>query len=367
MSMKHGVSAKPFFVRDRYAEIALGPRYEPGGSLSDVEITVGARGLSHTVIPDIDEDVLTVVGDQEEQVAAVADVLLSRWSRRKLWNQPTLPMELQAYVAQLLEAGEIFIHLLFERSPETGQHSLFKTRWLPTETIVAREGPPITYEQFVSWRAYGGGPGYSVAGDPVDHFHVFSQHEVLHLRWPLPEPGGRAPAEAALRIGRRVERAANREILKVRSSAEPSEAYLSLARARAGAYGDALALQKRLSARISDMLFYPGADEAEMYPWAEPVTDFFAADRILRGRVAIAQVRDCLFREFNRQVIGPWVQLNNWQEIRLELRPKLLAADEWAAMRDELHTGTVDLEDVRAVVHAEAETVRGFNARWSQR
>src|SRR5436853_4513982 len=98
MSTKHGVSAKPFFVTDRYAEIALGARYEPGGSLGDVEITVGARGLSRTVIPDIDEDVLTVVGDQEEQVAAVADVLLSRWSRSKLWNQPTLPMELQAYV-----------------------------------------------------------------------------------------------------------------------------------------------------------------------------------------------------------------------------------------------------------------------------
>jgi hypothetical protein len=196
---------------------------------------------------------------------------------------------------------------------------------------------------------------------------VFSEGEVLHLRWPLPEPGGRAPAEVALGIGRRVEGAANREILKVRSSAEPNESYLSLARARAGAYGDPLAVQKRLSARISDMLFYPGADESEMYLWAEPVTDFFAADRILRGRIAIAQIRGYVFREFNRQVIGPWVHMNNWQEIRLELRPKLLTADEWAAMRDELHTGAIDLGDVRAVVHAEAETVRGFNSRWSQR
>ena len=157
MSTKHGVSAKPFFAQDRYAELALGTLYEPGGSLADVEITVGGRGLSHTVIPDIDEDFLTVVGDQKEQVAAVADVLLSRWSRRELWNQPGLPMELQAYVAQLVERGEIFIHLLFERSPKTGEYSLFKTRWLPTETIVVRGGPPITYEQFISWRAYSGG------------------------------------------------------------------------------------------------------------------------------------------------------------------------------------------------------------------
>ena len=115
------------------------------------------------------------------------------------------------------------------------------------------------------------------------------------------------------------------------------------------------------------MLFYPGSDEAEMYPWAEPVTEFFAADRILRGRIAIANVRDYVFREFNRQVIGLWVRFNDWQDIRLELRPKLLTAEEWATLRQELHTGTVSLEDVRAVVHAEAETVRAFNTRWSGR
>ena len=366
MSGERRYSNKPFFSADRYAEFSLGTRYEPGGSLADVDITVGARGLSQTVIPDIDDGILTVVGKRTEEVAAVADVLLSRWSRRELWNQPTLPMELQSYVGQLLERGEIFIHLLFERSPNSGEYSLFKTHWLSPETILVRDKPALTYEQFVSRRAYRGGPGYSVAGTPVDHIHVFSEEEVLHLRWPLAEPGGRAPATTALNIGKRIERAANREILKVRSSAEPREPYLSLARARAGAYGDALAAQKDLSARIRDMLFYPGADEAEMYPWADPITDFFAADRILRARVAIAQIRNHVFQEFNRQVIARWARLNNWQEIRLELRPSLFSAEEWAEMRAELHTGTLDLEDVRAAVHAEFETVRAFNARWSK-
>jgi hypothetical protein len=364
--MKRGVLNKPFFMPDRYAATALGTNYQPGGSLADIDITVAARGLSGTVIPDIDEDFLTVVGDVRDEVSAVSDVLLGRGSRRELWNQPTLPMELRSYVAQLVEHGEIFIHLLFERSPKSGDYSLFKTRWLPHETIIVRHGPPLTYEQFVSWRAYRGGPGYSVAGDPIDHFCVFPEDEVLHLRWPLSEPGGPAPAAAALRVGKRIERAANRGVLNARAGAEPNESYLPVARARAGAYANALDVQKALSARDRDMLFYPGADEAEAYPWADSLTDFFAADRILRSRVAIAQIRDYVFSEFNRQVIEPWSRLNKWKNIRLELRPTLLTAEEWTVVRAELHAGKVDLEDVGAAVHAEAETARAFNSRWNR-
>jgi hypothetical protein len=99
---------------------------------------------------------------------------------------------------------------------------------------------------------------------------------------------------------------------------------------------------------------------------ADHITDFFAADRILRGRVAIAQIRDYLFGEFNRQVIRQWARLNKWKEIRLELRPRLLTADEWNALRGELHAGKLGLEDVLAAVHAEAETVRAFNSRWTK-
>ena len=361
---KRGVLNKPFFLGDRYARIALGSYHETGGSLADVDIHVSGRGLSQTVIPEIDEEVLAVVGDVDEEVAAVRDVLLSRWTRRELWNQPTLPMELQSYVAQLLEHGDVFIHLLFEKG-KSGDYSLFKTRWLAPETIVVRDDGETRYEQFASWRAYTGS-GYSVAGDPTDHFTVFEEEEILHLRWPLDEPvGSRVPATAALRLGKRLARASNRGILRARAAAEPEETYWSVARARAGAYDQELDVQKALSARAMDMLFYPGADEAEVFPWADAVTDFFLADRILRSRIAIAQIRDYLFWEFNRQVIGTWTRLNAWSEVRLELRPQLFSIDDWKGMRAELHAGGISLVDVRAAVRAEAETARAFNARWN--
>jgi hypothetical protein len=250
---KRGALNKPFFLADRYAAVALGSYHETGGSFADLDIHVSARGLSHTVIPEIDEDVLTVIGDVDDQLAAVRDVLLSRWTRRELWNQPTLPMELQSYVAQLLEHGEVFIHLLFEQG-KSGDYSLFKTQWLAPETIVVRRGDETTYEQFVSWRAYKGS-GYSVAGDPTDHFAEFREDEILHLRWPVDEPAGsRAPATAALRLGRRLALAADRGLLRARAGAEPQETYWSIARARAGAYNDALDVQKALSARAKDIL-----------------------------------------------------------------------------------------------------------------
>jgi hypothetical protein len=361
---KRRVLNRPFFLGDRYAAIALGLHHETGSSFADADIHVSARGLSHTVIPEIDEDVLAVVGNVDYQVAAVRDVLLSRWTRRELWNQPTLPMELQSYVAQLLERGEVFIHLLFEQG-KSGDYSLFKTRWLAPETIVVRHDNATTFEQFVSWRAYKG-EGYSVAGDPTDHFSEFQEDEVLYLRWPLDDPAGSsAPARAALRLGKRIARAANRGILRARAAAEPDETYWSVARARAGEYDNELEVQKGLSARAKDMLFYPGADEAEVFPWADSVTDFFLADRILRSRIAITRIRDYLFTEFNQQVIGTWVRLNGWSEIRLELRPHLFTVEDWSAMRAQLRSGEIDLEDVRAGVRAEAETARAFSPRWN--
>ena len=43
-----------FFLGDRYAGIALGSYHETGGSLADLDIHVSGRGLSQTVIPEID-------------------------------------------------------------------------------------------------------------------------------------------------------------------------------------------------------------------------------------------------------------------------------------------------------------------------
>lgn len=113
------------------------------------------------------------------------------------------------------------------------------------------------------------------------------------------------------------------------------------------------------------MLFYPGADEAEVFPWVDSVTEFFLADRILRSRIAIAQIRDYLFAEFNRQVIGAWAQLNGWGEIRLELRPRLFTVEDWMETRAQLRLCEIDLADVRAAARAEAETARASNSRWN--
>jgi hypothetical protein len=356
------VSDKPFFLPDRYASVALGTFRPVGGAFVDLEIHVAGRGLSHTIIPELDEEVLTVVGEVEEEAAAVRSVLGDRSSRRELWNEPTLPMELQSYVRQLLERGELFIHLHFAKS-KSGDFSLFKTRWIAPETIVVRAGRPRPYEQFVSWRAYHA-PDYHIAATPVDHFTEFAVEEMLYLRWPLPEPAGAtAPAAVALQMEKLISKAANDDLLRARAAAEPDETYISLARARAGAYADALETQKTLSSRARHMLFYPGTDEAEAFPWAERITDFFRADRILRSRIAIAELRDYLFSEFNRQVLGAWSRLNDWSEIRLELRPQLFTVAEWEAMRKQLHGGSIGLEDVQAAARAEAETARAFVTR----
>ena len=102
---------------------------------------------------------------------------------------------------------------------------------------------------------------------------------------------------------------------------------MPIARARAGAFVDALEKRKTASARIKDMLFYPGAYEAEVFPWVGDITDYFAADRILRSRVAICQVRGYLFTELNRQLLGEWSRLNGWGELTLSLRPDLFLED----------------------------------------
>jgi len=43
----------------------------------------------------------------------------------------------------------------------------------------------------------------------------------------------------------------------------------------------------------------------------------------------------------------------------------LFTVEDWKAMRAQLHSGEIDLEDARAAVRAEAETARAFNSRWN--
>jgi hypothetical protein len=355
----------PFFVPDRYAEIALGTFHQSGSSFTDLDIHVSARGISHTVIPEIDETILEVTGEVDDQLKRVRAVLLGRSGGDKLWFQPNLPMELQSYVGQLVESRQLFVHLTFAESKD-GEQLLVKTRWIPPETMLRRRGSDCEYwEQFASWRAYRG-DGYSVSGEPTDHLHRFETSEILHLRWPLHTPtGNRAPAQAALQLEPQIERAAEQGVLRARAGADPDETYYPVARARAGAYDDALERQKLWSARARDLLLYPGTDEAEVYGWADSTTEFFAADRLLRARIEICQIRDYLFAEFNTQVIDRWRTLNAWAPIRLQLAPRLLTVEDWESLRTDLHRGAADLADVRAAVHAEADTARHFNKRWS--
>ena len=355
----------PFFLPDRYAEIALGTFRQRGGAFADLDIHVSARGVSQTVIPEIDEGVLEVTGEVDDQVKRVRSALLGRWGGDKLWLQPNLLMELQSYVVQLVEHGQLFVQLVFAEA-SSGEHLLVKTRWIAPETMLPRREQSGEYwEQFVSWRAYHG-EGYGVAGEPTDHLHRFEPSEILHLRWPLATPASkRAPAQAALELERGIAGAAEQGILRARASAEPDETYFPIARARSGAYDKALETQKLLSARARDLLLYPGTDEAEIYGWADATTEFFAADRMLGARIAICEIRDYLFAEFNHQVIDRWRQMNDWGAIRLELRPRLFTIEDWQALRRELHAGVADLADVRAAARADAETARSFSERWS--
>lgn len=344
-----------FFGTDRYASFALGRAHEVGSSFADTDLFVGGRGLAESVIPDIEASVFSLSGETPEHVEAVNSVLIDRYSSRELWNQPTFPMELQQYVKQLVEKGEVFIQLNFDRSSPDEPYSLFDTTWLAPETILFREHIGV-YEQFASRRAFEGS-GYVLTEDPQDELFEIPAADVLHLRWPL---GAEAPARRALKLGEEVAREAERTLLSARAQAEPREMFLPMARARAGAFADSLEAQKTLSARIKDDLYYPGAHEARFFPWVDEITGYFSADRMLRSRVAICRLRRYLLEELNRQLLGRWSELNGWGPIELSLRPVLFDESDWLEMRRELDQGEIDDHDVAAAIEAEYEAGHAF-------
>lgn len=360
--------ARPFMLGDPYARYALGRYHQVGSSFADLDVTVGARGLSQTAVPEIDDDVLEVVGDVDAEVELVRITLLSHRRDHDLFPEPTLPMELQSWLSALVEEGDIYYRLSFARVDADRPYRLVKVQWVAPETIVERRDSTRepSYEQFASRRAYEG-DGYTVTGEPIDHLYTFAKDEIVHLRWPLREPGGRAPQEVALKLGRKVARASEEELLRAHALANPDESYLPLARAGAGAFNGALDRQKLLSARIRDQLFYPGSYESEVFPWADDLTDYFAADRIIRGRIAICQLRDYLFGQFNEQVLDPWRQRNGWSNVRLRLRPQLLSIGDWQALQGELEAGRASIDDVRAAAHAEADTASAYGRLARQR
>jgi hypothetical protein len=351
--------ARTFFGGDRYAAFALRQVGEGDASFAGGDVYVAARGVSQSVIPGIDEETLIVRGSNEAEAQEVAEVLLARFSQRELWAQPTIAMELQSYVTQLIYHGEMFVRVHLDRSGPGEAYSLFRTDWLAPETMVRRRtrGGRVVYEQYVSVRAFEG-TNYVIDGGPREHLAEFGAEEVLHLRWPLAEPDGeRSPAAAALRAGGAMGRDERRLVLASQARAEPEEQFLAVARARAGAFSDPFEGERAASARVKDMLFYPGAYEAAIFPWVEQATEYFLADRALRSRVAICQLREYLFGAFNKQVLARWAHLNGWGELELGLRRDLFSERDWLGLSEDLRNGTIDLEDVRAAIAAENENV----------
>lgn len=345
-----------FYGRDHYAAFALGLDRVIGSSHADADIFVSARGAAATVVPEIDDGILGVRADVPAQGEHIWGVLHERHRRQGMWNAPNLAMELRQYVVQLIEFGEIYLRLEFLRGP-TGTYDLASVTSLSPETMLRRRGgADAPFEQFVSRRAFDGS-GLTVVGEMEEQIAEIPANEVARLTWPF-DTAGASPAQAALELGRKADRSSDLTLRSGHAGAFPDETFLPIARARAGAYSDALETRQTVSARIKDQLFYPGTDEAEWFPWISGVTAYFAADRILRSRTALSSLREHLFRQFNAQVLGPWRDLNGWGDVELEIRADLFSTADWEDLRRGLATGDVDLEDVKAALRLEQETAR---------
>lgn len=351
MRRKRRGQSRALWWRDRYAAFALGTLAGVEDGFGGTDVFVASRGLADTVIPGIDQSSLRVIGEHPEQVDAIADVVFER-GRESLWDEPTLPMQLHAWVKQLILDGELIVHLDFQRPAAAEPYRLERATWMGPETV-RRRGE--IYEQFVSHRAFEE-PGIIVA-EPQDQLVALPAQKILHVSWPFPT-GGRSPVAATAKLRRRIEREMRRGLLAARAGAEPKETFLPIARGRAGAYRQALERQKLDSARIKDMLYYPGAYEAFAFPWVEETTDYFMAERMLRSRIAVCKLRTHLLEQINAQLLRRWTQLNGWGSVTLELATDTFTEEDWRQMRRQLDEGSVTLQDVQAAVVAEAEAGR---------
>ena len=349
----------PFFGSDRYAAVALGSAREIGSSFADLDLHVATRGLSESVVPGFDDDVLEVLSADAAAAEVVRRTLFDQSASAELWSQPNFVMELHQYLAQLVERGVVYLHLDFRRAARTEPILLTSVTWLAPETLLRRErGRRVVYEQFMSQRRFDD-ERIVVTDEPQDLLAELPAEDVVRIRWPFGDAAStRPPAAEALHVGRLVDRSAARSLFAARAGAEPHETFLPIARARVGAFANALDDQKVLSARIKDCLFYPGAYEAEIFPWVDDVTDFFRAERMIRSRIGIARLRAYLFDQLNRQLLGRWCDLNGWPEVRLKLRADAFTVADWLNLYDELGAGGVSVDDVRAAIAAEHESAR---------
>lgn len=338
-------SVRGFYTMDNYASLALKMRPPIGSSMADARLHNASQTFSYRVIPDIDEDSLVVECADRDVAETVRETLFDWSSRRDLWDQPNMPMELRSWVTGMLTFRDIYVHFELERVDDSEPWKLIFVGWLPPETIIVRgRGEKRRYEQFVSKRWPEGG-GISVMGGPREFLEVFSADEIVHLRWPLHEPSGtRAPEARARLVGRPLDRYANRLLDGARAGAEPEETFLPVARGRAGAYADALDHEKIHDAVVGDCLFQPPDED---------ITEFFYVDRLVRSRIAACDVRDYVLAQVSKQLLGRWARRNGWPDVTLRLRRECWSVQDWRALHDEYRRGNATIEDVIAAARAE--------------
>jgi hypothetical protein len=296
---------KGWYGGDPEAGMARGLRIGGEMHLAGAQLHASSESLKFRVIPGFEPDFFAIDGDVPAALTTARSALLEHDA---VWHQPNICMEFQMMVAELLYFRECYRYIQFS---EPEPRVLERIDALAPETIyTSQTRNRRTVEQYV--RA-------EIAGRET--WFEFADHELLMLAWPLAEPAGpRPPERAALVAGVAEDRLADRMLLPLRAQNDPGERFVTFARARQGAYSDALAETKRVSARVADLLY----DIPQ-----EPTTRYFEMQRIIRAQRAASELREYLVREFNRQVLTRWAATNRWGRLELTIAAPLLSAADW--------------------------------------
>jgi hypothetical protein len=306
--------------------------------MADAHLGAATDALKYRVIPSLEADAFEIVGDSQAAVAAATETLLDGGS--DFWREPSINMAFQSYVSQLVYQRTTYSYIQFS---ETDPVALERIDWLTPETITKiKRGGTQHYEQFIRKELTEG-------RGPV--CFTFDEDEVWELTWPFPwPPGAISPYRAALQVGLKEDRLMESVSLPVRAQTQPEEFFITFARARHNAYRDALTETRLLAAKASDRLFYMAANE--------PITQYFEIKRLTRNEIAVCEMRDYLIREFNRQVLMRWANRNQWGNLALVSRAKLLSARDWADVWSGFEDRSLSYDDVVELIRANQDAAR---------
>lgn len=325
---------KGWFGADPEVGMARGLRIAGEMHMAGVQQHASSESLKFRVIPGFEPDFFAIDGDVPAAVTASRSALLEHDA---VWHQPNICMEFQMMVTELLYFRESYRYVQFS---EQAPLLLERIDALAPETIyTSHTRNRRTIEQYV--RA-------EIAGRET--WFDFADHELLVLVWPLTEPAGpRPPAQAALVVGAAEARLADRMLLPLRAQNEPRERFVTFARARQGAYNDALAETKRVSARVADLLY----DIPQ-----EPTTRYFEMLRVIRAQRAASELREYLVREFNRQVLARWAATNSWGRLELRCAARLLSAGDWQDVWLGFQDRSLSYDDVCDLLASDREAAK---------